>query len=226
MSRTLQGILLQTVALALFVAMDALLKVLVAHHPVAQLMFVRFVFHTLMVVLVLWLFTGAVPFRSRAPALQTLRSVALAVANAALSVSLIHIPLADATAVAFAAPVMTVACAALWLGERVSPRRWVGVGVGFLGVLVALRPPFLTGEPLHWAMLLPLVTAVAKTACRLVAIDQCRFNFLVRTSPHFARHLRQMIGERLQHSGPLGVGQFPGRSDVAGRIGDALPTSR
>jgi len=70
------------------------------------------------------------------------------------------------------------------------------------------------------------LTAVAKTACRLVAIDQCRFNFLVRTSPHFARHLRQMIGERLQHSGPLGVGQFPGRSDVAGRIGDALPTSR
>jgi len=183
MSRTLQGILLQTVALALFVAMDALLKVLVAHHPVAQLMFVRFVFHTLMVVLVLWLFTGAVPFRSRAPALQTLRSVALAVANAALSVSLIHIPLADATAVAFAAPVMTVACAALWLGERVSPRRWVGVGVGFLGVLVALRPPFLTGEPLHWAMLLPLVTAVANTAYqlltrRLATVDDPRTTFV------------------------------------------------
>jgi hypothetical protein len=43
MSRTLQGVLLQIAALALFVGMDSLLKVLVASHPVPQLMFVRFV---------------------------------------------------------------------------------------------------------------------------------------------------------------------------------------
>jgi drug/metabolite transporter (DMT)-like permease len=183
MSRSLQGVLLQLCALALFVAMDALLKVLVASHPIPQLMFVRFVFHTLLVMLALRLLTGSVPFRSKAPLLQTLRSLTLAVANAALSVALIHIPLADATAVAFAAPVMTVACAALWLGERVSPRRWVGVAIGFLGVMVALRPPFLTGEPLHWAMLLPLVTAVANTAYqlltrRLASVDDPRTTFV------------------------------------------------
>jgi drug/metabolite transporter (DMT)-like permease len=168
MSRTLQGVLIQLVALALFVAMDSLLKVLVASHAVPQLMFVRFVFHTILVMAALWLVTGRVPFRSRAPGLQTLRSLSLATANAALSVALIHIPLADATAVSFAAPVMTVALAALWLGEKVSPRRWVGVAIGFVGVLVALRPPFLTGEALHWAMLLPLVTAAANTVYQLL----------------------------------------------------------
>jgi drug/metabolite transporter (DMT)-like permease len=168
MSRSLQGVLIQLVALALFVAMDALLKVLVASHAVPQLMFVRFVFHTILVMAALRLITGRVPFRSRAPGLQTLRSLSLATANAALSVALIHIPLADATAVSFAAPVMTVALAALWLGEKVSPRRWVGVGIGFLGVLVALRPPFLTGEALHWAMLLPLITAAANTCYQLL----------------------------------------------------------
>jgi drug/metabolite transporter (DMT)-like permease len=168
MSRSLQGVLIQLVALALFVAMDALLKVLVASHAVPQLMFVRFVFHTILVMAALRLITGRVPFRSRALGLQTLRSLSLATANAALSVALIHIPLADATAVSFAAPVMTVALAALWLGEKVSPRRWVGVGIGFLGVLVALRPPFLTGEALHWAMLLPLVTAAANTVYQLL----------------------------------------------------------
>ncbi|MGK7866416.1 DMT family transporter [Falsiroseomonas sp. E2-1-a20] len=168
MSRSLQGVLIQLVALALFVAMDALLKVLVASHAVPQLMFVRFVFHTILVMGALRLITGKVPFRSRAPWLQTLRSLSLATANAALSVALIHIPLADATAVAFAAPVLTVALAALWLGEKVSPRRWVGVGIGFVGVLVALRPPFLTGEALHWAMLLPLVTAAANTVYQLL----------------------------------------------------------
>ena len=183
MSRSLQGVLIQLVALALFVAMDALLKVLVASHAVPQLMFVRFVFHTILVMAALRLITGRVPFRSRALGLQTLRSLSLATANAALSVALIHIPLADATAVSFAAPVMTVALAALWLGEKVSPRRWVGVGIGFLGVLVALRPPFLTGEALHWAMLLPLVTAVANTAYqlmtrRLATVDDPRTTFV------------------------------------------------
>jgi drug/metabolite transporter (DMT)-like permease len=183
MSRTLQGVLLQLVALALFVAMDALLKVLVAFYPVPQLMFVRFVAHTLMVVIVLWLLDGGVPWRSRAPLLQTLRSAMLAVANAALSFALIHIPLADATAVIFAAPVLTVAAAALWLGERVSPRRWLGVAIGLAGVLVAIRPPFLTGEPVHWAMLLPLVTAVANSAYqlltrRLATVDDPRTTFV------------------------------------------------
>lgn len=168
MSRTLQGVLLQLVALALFVGMDSLLKLLVATYPVPQLMFLRFLAHTIFVVVAVRAFTGSIPWRSRAPVLQTLRSASLAIANASLSVALIHVPLADATAVMFAAPVFTVALAALWLGEKVSPRRWLGVAVGLAGVMVALRPPFLTGEPLHWAMLLPLVTAAMNTVYQLL----------------------------------------------------------
>ena len=183
MSRTLQGVLLQLSALALFVGMDTLLKVLVATYPVTQLMFIRFLSHTILVVVAVRIFTGSVPWRSRAPLLQTVRSAMLAIANAALSVALIHVPLADATAVMFAAPVMTVALAALWLGERVSMRRWVGVAIGLLGVMVAIRPPFLTGEPLHWVMLLPLVTAASNTAYQLLTrklatVDDPRTTFV------------------------------------------------
>jgi drug/metabolite transporter (DMT)-like permease len=183
MSRTLEGVLLQLVALGLFVTMDALLKLLVASWPVPQLMFIRFVTHTLLVAIALRLFTGQLPWRSRAPVRQTLRSALLAIANGALAISLIHIPLADATAVSFAAPVLTVALAALWLGETVSPRRWLGVGIGLAGVLIAIRPPFLTGEPLHWAMLLPVVTAVANSLYQLLtrqlaAVDDPRTTFL------------------------------------------------
>jgi drug/metabolite transporter (DMT)-like permease len=131
-------------------------------------MFVRFVIHTVFVAAAVMIFTGSLPWRSRSPVLQTLRSASLAIANAALSVALIHVPLADATAVMFAAPVLTVALAALLLGEKVSPRRWLGVGIGLAGVMVALRPPFLTGDPLHWAMLLPLVTAAMNTVYQLL----------------------------------------------------------
>lgn len=183
MSRTLQGVLLQLVALALFVSMDALLKLLVAAYSVPQLMFVRFLIHTVFVAAAIMIFTGSLPWRSRSPVLQTLRSASLAIANAALSVALIHVPLADATAVMFAAPVLTVALAALLLGERVSPRRWLGVCIGLAGVMVALRPPFLTGNPLHWAMLLPLVTAAMNTVYQLLtrhlaAKDDPRTTFL------------------------------------------------
>lgn len=183
MSRTLQGVLLQLLALALFVAMDALLKVMVASYPVPQLMFLRFAVHVVFVMLAVRIFTGSLPWRSRAPLLQTLRSATLAGASASFIVALMHVPLADATAVMFAAPVLTVALAALWLGEKVSARRWLGVVIGLAGVMVAIRPPFLTGEPLHWAMLLPLVTAVMNTfyqllTRKLAAEDDPRTTFL------------------------------------------------
>ncbi|MCZ8146405.1 MAG: DMT family transporter [Roseomonas sp.] len=183
MSRTLQGVLLQLLALALFVAMDSLLKVMVASYPVPQLMFLRFAVHVVFVILAVRIFTGSLPWRSRAPLLQTLRSATLAGASASFIVALMHVPLADATAVMFAAPVLTVALAALWLGEKVSARRWLGVVIGLAGVMVAIRPPFLTGEPLHWAMLLPLVTAVMNTfyqllTRKLAAEDDPRTTFL------------------------------------------------
>jgi drug/metabolite transporter (DMT)-like permease len=183
MSRTLQGVLIQLAALALFVGMDALLKLMVAVYPVPQLMFVRFLSHVLLVVLAVRLVTGSLPWRSRSPWLQTLRSSMLAIANGALAVALIHIPLADATAVIFASPALTVAAAALWLGEKVSPRRWLGVAIGLAGVLIAIRPPFLTGQPLHWAMLLPVITALANTVYqlltrRLATVDDPRTTFV------------------------------------------------
>jgi drug/metabolite transporter (DMT)-like permease len=183
MSRSLAGVLIQLLALAFFVAMDALLKLLVQRYAVPQLMFIRFLAHAVFVVIAVRAMTGSLPWRSRAPLLQTLRSALLAVANGALAVALIHVPLADATAVVFAAPALTVAAAAIWLNERVSPRRWIGVAVGLAGVAVAIRPPFLTGEPLHWAMLLPLVTAVANSGYqlltrRLAAVDDPRTTFL------------------------------------------------
>lgn len=153
----LTGVALHLAALALFVCMDTLVKVLTGHFPIPQLMFARFMFHVLVVALAIRLATGRMPPRSRAPGLQAVRSLTLASANLLFTIALAHIPLADATTVGFASPLFTVTLAALWLRESVSPRRWCGVVVGLVGVAVALRPPFLTGgEPAHWAMLLPL----------------------------------------------------------------------
>ena len=48
------------------------------------------------------------------------------------------LPIADATAIGYAAPLMTVVLAVIFLGEKVRIYRWSAVAVGFLGVLVIL----------------------------------------------------------------------------------------
>ncbi len=160
MQSRLAGVALQLAALATFVAMDTIIKLLTAHFAVPQVMWARFLFGLITVAIALRIVTGQVPWRSRAPGMQTVRSLILAACNWLFTIALVHIPLADATAVGFASPLLTVALAAVWLKERVGWRRWTGVVVGLLGVLVLLRPPFLfAGEPVHWAMLLPLGTA-------------------------------------------------------------------
>jgi drug/metabolite transporter (DMT)-like permease len=160
MSGRLAGVALQLVALAVVVCMDTLLKLLTAQFAVPQLMWARFLFSLLAAALFFRITMGRLPWRSRAPRLQAARSLLLAGSNLLFSNALIHLPLTDCTAIGFASPLFTVALAALWLRERVGARRWLGVGIGFAGVLVALRPPFLTGgAPVHWAAVLPLGTA-------------------------------------------------------------------
>jgi drug/metabolite transporter (DMT)-like permease len=56
--------------------------------------------------------------------------------------ALARLPLVDATAISFAAPLITVAFAAIFLGERVRVYRWSAVAVGFVGVVVMLWPHF------------------------------------------------------------------------------------
>ena len=119
------------------------------------------------------------PWRSRAPWMQAWRSLMLAGANLMFSSALPYLPLADATAIGFASPLLTVALAAVWLRERVSARRWLGVAIGLAGVMVALRPPFLTGFVPDWGYLLPLGTALGFAwyqilTRRLAALDDAR----------------------------------------------------
>ncbi|MCW8085764.1 DMT family transporter [Sabulicella glaciei] len=179
----LRGILLQLGALLIFVAMDTSLKWLTAGFNPAQIIWGRFLFAFLAVSLFFTVTRGRLPWRSRAPRLQALRSLILLGCSLLFTMALARIPLADATAVGFASPLLTVALAALVLRERVGARRWLGVALGFAGVLVALRPPFLTGTVPDWGYLLPLGTAFGFAwyqilTRRLAGLDNARVTIL------------------------------------------------
>ncbi len=127
----------------LFAIMQALVRWMGEAVPLGQVVFFRSAFAILPVVIIFaWRGELATAVRTGRPFGQLWRGL-ISVAGMFLNfAALARLPLVDATAISFAAPLITVAFAALFLGERVRIYRWSAVAVGFAGVLVMLWPHF------------------------------------------------------------------------------------
>jgi drug/metabolite transporter (DMT)-like permease len=93
---------------------------------------------------------------TRHPALQALRGVLLMVATMLNFIAIIYLQLAQTAAIFFTIPLWVCALSVPILGEHVGLRRWIAVVVGFLGVLVIMRPG---SDSFHWAMLLSIASS-------------------------------------------------------------------
>jgi drug/metabolite transporter (DMT)-like permease len=124
----------------------------------------RFAGQLLIVVLILNLRTGPL-LRTRHPWLHMARSAFQFGATGLFFLSLGHIGLAEATALTDINPVLITLGAALFLGERLGPRRIAGVVLALVGALIILRPGSGVFSP--WA-LLPLGAAVCYTGNALL----------------------------------------------------------
>ncbi len=89
---------------------------------------------------------------------QIVRGVLLATTTLLFFWALTYLPLADTAAIFYVEPLLLVIIAALFLGEPVGWRRLLAVAVGFIGVLLIIRPSF---EAVGPAALLPLAAAVS-----------------------------------------------------------------
>ena len=153
----LRAILLVVAAMALFSISDATSKHLSASLPAIEIAWLRWVgFVAIMAPFVLR--SRGQVLRSRAPGLQVLRTLGLLGSALFFIAGLAHLPLASASAIAFAAPLLVTALSIPLLGEKVGARRWAAVAVGLLGVLVVIRPGSGT---FGVAALLPLLSAVS-----------------------------------------------------------------
>jgi drug/metabolite transporter (DMT)-like permease len=135
-----RGIRLMVGAMACFIVNDALVKLASASMPAAQLIFVRGLMATLLVLAVARASRVAIRPAQLAGGWVGGRAAIDAVASVAYLVSLFHLPIADATAINMASPLFIVALAVPLLGERVDARRWAAVIAGFVGVLLVIRP--------------------------------------------------------------------------------------
>ncbi|HZH27135.1 MAG TPA: DMT family transporter [Azospirillaceae bacterium] len=136
----LRGVGLYVGAVFVGACMDVLIKLASDAHPISQIVFFRSFFG--LVPLLLW----AVPrggWRSlvpRRPVACLSRGLVQAAAALFFFLSFRELPLADAYAIGFTAPLMIALLSAPLLGERVGGRRWAAILVGFAGVLVMLKP--------------------------------------------------------------------------------------
>lgn len=90
-----------------------------------------------------WLLRGrGVVLRTRRHGLHFATAVLTVIMTAAFFIALSQMPLAEATALNFTAPLFTTIIAALLLKERVEFARWGATVIGFIGVLIILRPGF------------------------------------------------------------------------------------
>ena len=132
---------LKLISALLFAAMSALVRQLGDVAPVGQMVFFRSAF-AILPVLIVYAIRGDLSsaLRTKRPLGQLGRGV-LSIGGMFTNFSaLTRLPLADATAISFASPLITVALAAIILKERVRIYRWTAVAVGFAGVIVMLIP--------------------------------------------------------------------------------------
>ena len=146
----------------MFAAVNAVVRqVMVELHPFEVALF-RWVFGAMFLV----------PWALRHAGLKTAR-LELHLGRALLTlastlmwfVALVKLPMAQAVALNFTVPLFVTLGAALFLGETVRRRRWTAIAVGFVGVLVIVRPG---AVDLSWPMALPVLAAVTMATSVLV----------------------------------------------------------
>ena len=138
-SDNVKGALILMLAAFGFSLMVALIKVAGERLPVTQILFIRQLGMTIMLAPIL---IKAFPesLNSAQPRLQFIRIFFALIAMVCGFTAVINMPMADATAIAFAKSFFVTIFAVLFLKETVGLYRWSAVAVGFLGVLVMLRP--------------------------------------------------------------------------------------
>ncbi len=136
---------------------DGLVKTLAAEFPTGQVLAIRGMFIYFMIILFAIRMGGIhTAWQIRSWKGQTLRGFCVVGSSFCFVTGLSYLPLADAIAIAFAGPLFVTMLAPMMLGETVGWRRWAAVLVGFVGVLVIVRPGT---TAFQWFAVFPLMAS-------------------------------------------------------------------
>ena len=157
-SRQAGGILLIILATLSFASLDTVTKHAIQLVPVLMLLWFRYAFQAVVTFALRFPVQKTRLFATPNPRFQMLRGVLLLITSACSFFGLQYLPVGEFTAMAMLSPMAAIAMAAWSLKNHVSPRRWVLMGLGLLGVLLVVRPG---GQVFGWAVLFPVVLVTA-----------------------------------------------------------------
>jgi len=147
------GIGLIILACLCFSILDATAKYLSASLPTLQIVWVRFVSHLVLALVLFRVWRSPQLLRTDRWGLQIVRAFCLLGTTIFNFLAVRYLQLAETMSIMFAAPFVITALAGPVLGEWAGIRRWVAIVVGFLGILVVTQPG---SGGLHWAVIYSL----------------------------------------------------------------------
>lgn len=157
-SASIGAIALMVIAVGMFGFLDATAKYLTQSLPVLQVVWMRFVMHVVLAVFFLQIWKNFDRFVTKRPVLQISRGLFLLGTTAFNFWALLYLQLAETSSIMFAGPIVVAALAVPLLGEKVGPRRWAAILVGFIGVLIVTRPGL---DGLGWPALISVGSMVS-----------------------------------------------------------------
>jgi drug/metabolite transporter (DMT)-like permease len=158
MTNNSKGILCLVCAVALFTISDSIVKLLSPTYALHEIMLFRALFAMMVVIVIVQLEGGFVTLKTRRPILHFIRGCMLVLANMFFFLGLASLPIAEAVALFYSAPLFICLLSQLVLAQKVSLYRWVAIFVGLIGVVVMLRPG---SEIFRMTALLPIIAAFA-----------------------------------------------------------------
>ena len=150
-----RGIILMALGFALFAVADTIAKVLLEYYPPVQVVFIRMLGLFLGVNFIM-LYNLKWVGKTHNLSKQLLRGLAQTGSAVAFLFGLTTIPIADATSIAFVAPLFVIILSYFILKEPIGIRRWLAVIIGFSGTLIIIRPGF---EMINFGHLFIIVAA-------------------------------------------------------------------
>lgn len=138
--RPLLGVLLVVLATLAFALSDVVTKYLTVLYPVMLVIAVRYLVNVLLLVAIFWPTGRAALWRTNRTGLVIVRGLCLGVGSLTMAYALSLMPVGEAVAIIYVSPFAVMILAGRFLGEKVSAVGWIGAAVGFLGVLLIVRP--------------------------------------------------------------------------------------
>ncbi|MFL6840536.1 MAG: DMT family transporter, partial [Bradyrhizobium sp.] len=162
--RPFKGIALILASTVFLGASDVTAKYLSATLPSIEIAWIRFLVFALIMSPAMLPGSPLYALQTGRPGLQLVRGAALLGSSLFFISGLRFLPIAEASATGFVAPLFVTALSIIFLGEKVGRRRWMATALGLVGVIIILRPG---SGAFHPAAFFPIVSALA-WACTLI----------------------------------------------------------